>query len=203
LLSQITEKTLAKIRFPMCGHSTNLDTMRIFRILAAVLALCGLAACAADPAVVKAEFDRGLAAYDTGDFAAAFGAWDAIKDDDLAALRNVATMLRTGKGVAKNPAEAEKLMAYAADAGMVKAAYDLGEMLLDGEAGPPDVKAGVFWLTNAADAGHPLAAFRLGLLYQEGTLLPRDIERARKYYRTAADAGLTEAADMLKSLQGP
>jgi uncharacterized protein len=177
--------------------------MMPLRIALPALCLCGLlGACAADPAATKAAFDRGLVAYDSGDFANAYQTWDVIKDDDLAALRNVATMLRTGKGVGKDPGKAEDLLEQAAEDGLASAAYDLGDMLLNGEAGPPDIPAALDWLDRAAEARHPLAALKLARLYTDGPL-PHDPTLARKYYRIAAQAGVAEAVEKLADSPAP
>jgi TPR repeat protein len=132
-----------------------------------IITLCSsLAACASDPKdspeTMKATFDAGLKAYDAGNFAEAYKTWSTIKEVDLAALRNVAVMLRTGKGVEKNPQAAQALMQQAAEAGLFTAQADLGDMLLKGEAGPPNPKAAAQWLAMAALAGHPTADFELG-----------------------------------------
>ncbi len=165
-----------------------------------VLFLCLLTACAALPVDTTADFDRGLAAYDGGDFPSAYRIWDGIKEGNLAALRNVATMLRTGKGVAKDPVRAEKLMQEAAEDGLVSAEFDFGQMRLTGEAGPPDAKTGLLWIARAADAGHPMAAYWLGRIYQQGAVVPADPVLARKYLTLAADGGVAAALDALKAL---
>ena len=65
----------------------------------------------------------------------------AIDDDDIAAMRNVAMMLRQGLGTDKDPKGAEDLYQRAAEAGLPTAQADLADMLLKGEAGPPDPAA--------------------------------------------------------------
>jgi len=166
-------------------------------VLGAVL--CG---CASTPTAdqIKAAFDAGLKDYDSGNYEAAYQKWKTIEDVDVAAMRNIAIMLRKGEGVAKNPKAAEAMMEQAADAGLVTAQADLGEMLLDGEAGTPDPKAAAQWLAEAAQAGHPIAALRLGVLYEQGNGVKKDIDAARKLYKQAAAAGLKEAEDRLKTL---
>ncbi len=170
-----------------------------------IITMCGaLAACASDPTdspvAMKATFDAGLKAYDAGNYAEAFKTWSTIQEVDLAALRNVAVMLRTGKGVEKNPAKAEVLMQQAADAGLFTAQADLGDMLLKGEAGPPNPKAAAVWLALAALAGHPLAAYELGQLYEQGTGVEKNLETARSLYKAAAKGGVTEASQRLGAL---
>lgn len=172
----------------------------------ALWCLCGtfLAGCADDPQdspeKMKAVFDQGLKDYDSGDYTGAYEQWKTIDDVDLAAMRNVALMLRKGQGVAKDPEAAQRKMEQAAEAGLVTAQADLADMLLKGEAGPPDPKAALPWLTRAAQAGHPIAAFKLGQLYEQGTVVRQDIAAARALYKLAAAAGLDEAAKRLAAL---
>ena len=63
---------------------------------------------------LKASFDLGVAAYDAGDFPKAFQIWSAIDNDDVAAMRNVAMMLRKGQGTPKDPKAVEELRALVA-----------------------------------------------------------------------------------------
>jgi TPR repeat protein len=170
------------------------------RFMISVFSLCLLTACTAFPVDTTADFDRGLTAYNAGDFPSAYRIWDGIKEGNLAALHNVATMLRTGKGVAKDPVKAEKLMEEAAEDGLVSAEFDFGQMRLTGEAGPPDAKIGLLWIARAADQGHPMAAYWLGRMYQQGTDVPQDKVLARKYLTIAADGGVAAALDALKAL---
>lgn len=172
--------------------------------LVPVLCCALLAACAAAPAdsaaQLKTVFDKGLKAYDAGRYEEAYKIWVTIDDADLGAMRNVALMLREGKGVKKDPKAAEAMMYRAAEAGLFTAQADLGEMLLNGEAGPPDPKAAEPWLRAAALAGHPMAEYELGEIYEQGLTGTKNIEVARSLYAAAAAGGVTEAADRLKAL---
>lgn len=152
----------------------------------------------------QATFNKGVEAYDAGRYEEAYKIfYDLAEDDDLAAMRNVALMLRRGKGVEKDPDEAQDWYERAAEAGLVTAQADLGVMLLDGETGKPDPKAAMPWLTRAAEAGHPMAQFRLGELYEKGTpFMSPDVEGAKKLYGAAAARGQKEAAARLASLMG-
>jgi TPR repeat protein len=167
--------------------------------LAALAAGCASSA-QDDPKATQATFDRGVAAYDAKDYDEAFKIFSSIDDHDLAAMRNVALMLRKGEGTAKDPKAAEEMYARAADGGLATAAADLGEMLLNGEAGPPDAKAAAPWLAGAAAAGHPVAQFELGRMFEEGNGVPRDPVRARKLYQAAAGSGMDEASTRLAAL---
>jgi TPR repeat protein len=174
------------------------------RILAALfcVAFAAGAASAHDPAEAKKIFDAGVAAYDAKNYADAFRLFSSIDDTDLAAMRNEAIMLRNGQGVPKDPKRAEEVYQRAAQGGLATAAADLGEMLLEGEAGPPDVKAAFPWLAAAAEAGHPIAAYELAQLYETGVkdYVPKNIEMARKLYERAAEGGMEEAKKHLLTL---
>jgi uncharacterized protein len=174
----------------------------ILRVFVTVFCVSFAASCAADPKETKQIFDQGVAAYDAKNYAEAFKIFSSIDDRDLAAMRNEALMLRKGMGVEKDPKKAEEMYTRAAQGGLATAAADLGEMLLKGEAGPPDVKAAFPWLVSAADAGHPIAAFELAELYESGVkdIVPRNTEVARKLYERAAAGGMEEAKQRLKSL---
>ncbi|MDE2183079.1 MAG: sel1 repeat family protein [Alphaproteobacteria bacterium] len=180
--------------------------MRARRPAFAILAGSLLAACASgpetSPADMKATFNAGLKAYDAGDYPTAYKTWVTIDDVDLGAMRNVAVMLRTGKGVAKDPKAAQAMMQRAAEAGLFTAQADLADMLIKGEAGPPNPKAALPWLILAAQQGHPMAQFELGQLYEQGTVIPQDLNAARKLYEAAAAGGVDEAKARLDAL-GP
>lgn len=160
-----------------------------------------LGACAAPShEEIQAGFDAGLKAYDSGDYKTAYKTWGKIGDYDLAALRNIAVMLRKGQGVDKDPQTALRKMLQAAQLGLVTAQADAGEMIANGEAGPPDKAGAVPWLGRAAAAGHPIAAFELGQIYEEGKAVPQDIKEACRLYRISAGAGMAEAEKRLKDL---
>ena len=171
-------------------------------LLLSLAALLGACATGPDdsPTKMKVVFDQGLKAYDAGNYTEAYAKWSSIEDVDLAAMRNVAVMLRTGKGVKKDPQAALRIMTRAADAGLFTAQADVADMLLKGEAGPPDPKAALPWLIIAAKQGHPMAAYELAQLYEQGTVVPRDIDAARALYQAAAVGGVEDARKRLDAL---
>ena len=158
---------------------------------------------ATNPSPTKSVFDAGVKAYDAGDFAQAFKLFSAIDDTDLAAMRNVAFMLRRGQGTAKDPKAAEEMYLRAAQDGFPDAQADLGEMLLNGEAGAPDPAGAVPWLTAAASAHHAIAEFELGELFETGQGVTKDIEVARHLYIEAAARGVPGAKERLAALPPP
>jgi TPR repeat protein len=151
---------------------------------------------------LKSTFDAGVAAYDAGDYASAYKLWVSIDQDDVAAMRNVAMLLRTGMGTKKDPKAAEDMYERAAEAGLPTAQADLADMLLKGEAGPPDPGRALPLLQAAAAANHPIAQYELAQMYEAGTLVPKNIDVARNLYAAAASHGMKEAQDRLDAL-GP
>src|ERR1700744_443379 len=181
------------------------QTNKIFPLLTAVLCL-GLMgqtpAFARDGAEIAKIFDSGVAAYDAGQYNKAFKIWWDLRYEDVAAMRNLAMMLRKGQGVLKDPKKAEELYQRAAEAGLPTAQADLADMLLKGEAGPPDLAGALPLLAAAAAANHPVAQFELGELYETGAppLVPQDLETARQLYAAASSHGMKEAGDRLAAL---
>ncbi len=55
---------------------------------------------------IAAVFDTGVAAYDAGNYERAFKIWWDLQFEDVAAMRNVAMMLRNGQGVQRDPRKA-------------------------------------------------------------------------------------------------
>lgn len=180
-------------------------THTILPFVAALLLAASPALAARSGPEIKAQFDAGLAAYDAGDYPKAFKLWMDLQYEDIAAMRNVAIMLRKGQGTAKDPKKAEEIFQRAADAGLPTAQADLADMLLKGEAGPPDLEAALPLLQSAASANHPVAQFELGQLYETGAppLVPKDLDIARKLYAASASHGMTAAADRLRVIGPP
>jgi TPR repeat protein len=141
-------------------------------------------------------FDSGVAAYDAGDYEKAFKIWWDLRYEDIAAMRNLAMMLRKGVGTQKDPKKAEELYLRASEAGLPTAQADLADMYLKGELGPPDLARALPFLEAAAAANHPIAQYQLGQFYETGAppLVPQNLEVARQLYAAAARHGMPEAA---------
>jgi uncharacterized protein len=172
------------------------------------LCLCLLlTACAVENGQQLAStFDSGVAAYDAGDKDRAYRIWSEIADQDIAAMRNIAMMLRKGDGVKQDLAGAEAMYRRAAEAGLPTAQADLADMLLKGEVGGgPNPKAALPLLQAAAAANHPIAQYQLAQMYEsgQGGLVPQDLEAARNLYASAAGHGMKQAEERLKAIGPP
>ncbi|MFO1247341.1 MAG: tetratricopeptide repeat protein [Alphaproteobacteria bacterium] len=154
---------------------------KIFPYLAAALLFAATPALAAHSGPeLAAIFDKGVAAYDAGDYENAFKIWWDIRFEDLAAMRNLGLMLRKGQGTPRDPHKAEEVYMRAAVAGLPTAQADLADMYLKGELGPPDMRKIVPLLEAAAAANHPVAQYQLGQFYETGAppFVPQDLETA-------------------------
>ena len=69
----------------------------------------------------------------------------------------------------------------------------LGELYLNGEGVPQDVKQAANWFKLAAEKGDPEAEFALGLLYARGRGVEKDIAKAIELFTKAADSGQKHA----------
>ena len=148
----------------------------------------------------KPIFEKGLAAYDAGNYEDAYKTFSSIDDVDVAAMRNVAFMRRHGQGTKRDPKAAEEMYERAARAGLPTAQADLGEMLMNGEAGKPDPQKAAVWLALASAAHHPIAEFELGELFETGTGIEQNLAQARNLYVDAVARGVPGAKERLASL---
>lgn len=173
--------------------------MRLILTLACFLFLGG---CATDIAAEKASrFDEGVAAYDAGDFATAYRVWyELARDNDLAAMRNAAQLLRQGKGVAKDSKLAFRLYREAAEKGLVTAMANVGDMYMAGEGVERNPEAAAAWYARASTSGLSLAQYRLADMYLTGNGIPKDEARARALLERAARNGYGPARDKLKAM---
>jgi localization factor PodJL len=108
-----------------------------------------------------------------------------------------------GAGLVRNPAQARRLTALAAEAGEVKAMHNLGVYLFEGEGGPADATAAAVWFRRAAEAGLVESQYNLGLLYQSGSGVARDAGQARQWFTRAAARGDVDARRALAALAPP
>lgn len=131
--------------------------------------------------------DDGLAAYDRGDYAAAYRelAPAAAAGEPLAQY-NLARMYLAGEGVARDKAEGLRWLRKAATAGVGLAQYQLGARHEWGVDATQDYAEAARWYRMAADRGVPVAQFRLGLLYMNGLGVKRDVVAAHLWLNLAA-----------------
>ena len=128
-----------------------------------------LTACAAPPdtARFKIDFERGVKAYEAGNYEAALKLWEPLGDNyDLAALRNLGHLYRLGQGVAKNGKKAHRYYEKAAKLGHAPSQTNLAQMYFSGTLIERDSEKAMYWLEKAAAQGYPPARQLLAIKTQ-------------------------------------
>jgi len=174
----------------------------ITTLRAVLLAVVGAVSLAAS-AVAQTPLEQGIAAYERGDFAAAFRLWRPLAErGDAYAQTNLGKLYRNGKGVPLNPPEAIKWFRLAAEQGDAMAQSNLGRMHDAGEGVPENDAAAVKWYRMAADQGYAIAQGYLGAMYGAGQGVPKNYVEAYKWFALAADQELSLEMDPLSFLRG-
>jgi uncharacterized protein len=141
-----------------------------------------------------ADFDKGLAAAQSGDFETALREWTPLaKQGHVQAQYNLALMYDNGEGVPQDYKTAVKWYTLAAEKGDADAQYNLGVMYRKGDGVLQDDKTAVKWYTLAAEQGNADAQYNLGQMYRKGEGVPQDDKTAVKWYTLAAEKGDADA----------
>ena len=134
-----------------------------------------------------AGLDDGLAAYDRGDYATAFGELaPTAAGGEPAAQYALARMYLAGEGIARDSATGLKWLREAATNGVALAQYQLGVGYELGIVTPQDYSEAARWYRMAADRGVALAQYHLGLLYLNGLGVTGDLVAAHMWLNLAA-----------------
>jgi len=161
-----------------------MPTLRI-----AWFALILAAACAA------ADFQKGLEAYNRGDFTAAMAEWRPLAEKgDANAQYNVGLLYARGQGVPEDFRQAAEWYRKAAEQGVAAAQYNLGVIHANGQGVPQNMVEATRWFTRAAEQGVGQAQDSLGSIYDEGQGAFKNFAEAEKWYRKAAAQGVASAA---------
>ena len=157
---------------------------RMRRLALAIALVAGLAAPAG------ADFDDGVVAYISGDYATAFREYRlAAERGDASAQNNLGVMYAMGRGVAQDHALAAHWYRLAAEQGDARAQYNLGFMYADGRGVPRDHAKAVKWYRLAADHGDAGAQNNLGFMYLNGRGVAEDQVQAHMWFDLAAAQG--------------
>jgi TPR repeat protein len=136
-------------------------TANLCLILAVLLGSAGLS--------WSADFQKGLSAYNSGDYTTALREWKPLANQGNAtAQNNLAAMYDNGQGVPQDYTTAVKWYTLAAKQGNADAQYNLGAMYSTGQGVGQDYRAAVKWYTFSAKQGDAGAQTNLGGLYANG-----------------------------------
>lgn len=161
--------------------------MRAFRHT--VAAMMVLLAAAALPAAAQ-TFDEAFAAYERGDYAAAYRDFRPIAErGDARAQYYLAQLYRSGLGVPQDFAEAARWYGRAAVQGDAKAQTALAYQYHVGKGVAQNYGEALRWYRRAADRGDALAAYNIGAMHYFGEGVPKDYVQAERWYRVAAGRG--------------
>ncbi|MCL2760564.1 MAG: sel1 repeat family protein [Desulfuromonadales bacterium] len=144
-----TEQELETFTCPGCGASgTKLKG------LPGNCEYCGSEIKSNDSNDSHADFDKGVAAFDAGDYTKALNELKPFADQDNAKAQFLlGVMYRKGEGVAQNHREAVVWFKKAADQGLADAQFNLGTMYGKGLGVVQDTQQAIAWLKKAAEQG--------------------------------------------------
>ena len=105
------------------------------------------------------DWQKGLDAYERGDYATALAEWRPLAEAGVPGAQiNLGIMYRNGHGVNRDYAEAARWYRLAAERGHVVAQFNLGVLYADGEDAPRDDVRAHMWFDLAAAQGSDRAA---------------------------------------------
>lgn len=149
------------------------------------------------PAV--ADFAKGLAAAERGDYTAALNEWRPLAEQGNAdAQYKLGIMYRRGEGVAQDYRTAIEWFKLAADQGNVAAQSNLGAIYDQGLGITQDSSAAFKWFKLAAESGNGYSRFILGEMYQQGRGVTRDHIRAHMWWNIAASEELASGLELAR-----
>ena len=142
----------------------------------------------------SADFEKGLVAYESGDFAAALKELQPLAEQGVArAQGKLGTMYRKGQGVPQNSKTAVRWYRLAAEQGDASAQNNLGLMYAYGQGVPENDKTAMKWYALAAKQGYVDTLYNLGEMYANGYGDRKDYVRAHMWWSIAASFGYKDA----------
>lgn len=134
--------------------------------------------------------ERGIAAYEAEDYAAALPLLLQAADKGASRAQNaLGRMYLYGWGVTRDRERALQLFRASADQGDPAGQTGLGVIYSTGEVVDLDDEEAVRWYRLAAEQGYSRAQTNLGFMYLAGRGVAADTAEALRLYRSAADGG--------------
>tara|TARA_B110000014_G_C19986057_1_gene510628 strand:- start:271 stop:780 length:510 start_codon:yes stop_codon:yes gene_type:complete len=119
-----------------------------------------------------ADFNKGVAAVQSGDFATALREWTPLaKQGDADAQFSLGVMYEKGEGVAKDNKAAVKWYTLAAEQGLADAQFNLGVMYANGTGVIKDNVYAHLWWNIAASSGDEDASENRDIIAEQMTLV--------------------------------
>lgn len=157
-------------------------------------ALCCLLALVLFAQDAKADLAKALAAYKSGDFAAALTEFRASADaGDATAMFSLGFMYLRGEGVPTDPDKAVHWLEMAAERGLAPAQHSLALAFYEGRGVKRNTAIAANYFESAALQGLADAQYNLGVLYSRGDGVPQDFVRAKFWHEKAAEQGVSDS----------
>jgi TPR repeat protein len=137
-----------------------------------------------------AELEKGMAAYDVGDYETSMTECQPLADAGVAAAQFcVGRLYANGFGVPMNDAQALHWYGAAADQGYAEAQYNLGVMNANGWGVEMNDEVAANYYRGAAEQGFVPAVLSLAEICQRGMGVEQNIIDAYAWYSVAAQLG--------------
>ena len=138
----------------------------------------------------SADFQKGLTAYNSGDYATALREWEPLAKQEYASAQyNLGQMYNQGTGVLQDYKTAVKWYRLAAEQGNATAQHNLGFMYKNGQGVLRDYKTAVKWYKLSAKQGYADAQYNLGVMYVLGQGVLKDYVYAHMWGNIASSNG--------------
>ena len=142
------------------------------------------------------DFEKGLTAYQAGDYATALQRWTPLAEEgDADAQLRLGAMYDKGKGVPQEYNNAMKWYTRAAKQANADAQFSLGMMYHKGKGVLQDYNIATKWYTLAAEQGDAQAQFFLGVMYHRGAGVLQDNLYAHMWFDISASLGNENASE--------
>ena len=148
-------------------------------------------------AVLAQNYNKGVNAYNTGDYATALTEFQALAEQGSARSQTfLGLMYKKGNGVLQDYAEALKWYRLAAQQGDTNAQHNLGVAYAKGEGVLLDYSEAFKWRRFAAKKKKARSQFNLGFLYANGNGVVLDYVKAHMWYNISSANGEDRAVEL-------
>ena len=143
------------------------------------------------------DFEKGLTAYQAGDYPTALLRWMPLAEGgDASAQLKLGTMYDKGKGVPQEYNNAMKWYTRAAEQANAEAQFSLGVMYHKGKGVLQDYNIATKWYQLAAEQASAQAQFYLGVMYHRGAGVVQDNLYAHMWFDISASLGNRNASEI-------
>jgi len=143
-------------------------------------------------------YDKGLAAYNAGDYKAAYNFTVPLANQGNPAAKNLLGMMyELGKGVPQDLARSVSYYRQGAEQGDPHAQYNLAVSFDSGTGVPQNYREAVRWFRRAAEQGISAAQYDLGVMIEQGRGINKSFQKAASWYQKAAKQGHVQAQNNL------